>query len=216
MRFPLLLVGALLLACGGLSILALPPGQTIRMDLPILGMVAPRAGGVLFLLWAVTALAAATATAFILRHGTDPNALAPPPVPLLARIAVRFQPQGDLAPLTRPPLRELAIGSAILAGLLLASALGHISLPRALVLAAFLIAAIVAAIHAMDASAREPVELRSNWGGLGGGLGGWRLSRPAVLLLLALALAGAAVAAALPPAPAQKPPSPVAPSAEKP
>ncbi len=218
MRFPLLLVGIALVALSGLAILTLPPGQTIRMDLPVLGLVTPGAGGVLVLVWLVGAGGAAIATAFLTRHTADPQA--PPPVPLSVRLTYRFQHQGDLAGLLRPPLREMAIGAVLVAGLLLATALGHISLPRALVLATFLIAAIVAAIHAIEATAQEPVELRSTWGGLGGGLGGWRLSRPAVLLLLALAMAGAAVAAAVPSPPvappAAKPPPIVAPSAEKP
>jgi hypothetical protein len=42
------------------------------------------------------------------------------------------------------------------------------------------------------------IEVESRWGGLGGGLGGWRLSREASLLLLALALIAGTVAAVQP------------------
>jgi hypothetical protein len=38
----------------------------------------------------------------------------------------------------------------------------------------------------------DPVELGSHWGGLGGGLGGWRVSSAGCLLLLTLVLAGTA------------------------
>jgi hypothetical protein len=36
----------------------------------------------------------------------------------------------------------------------------------------------------------EPPEIVSNWGGLGGGLGGWRMSRSLALLLVTIVLAG--------------------------
>jgi hypothetical protein len=39
-----------------------------------------------------------------------------------------------------------------------------------------------------------PIEIESNWGGLGGGLGGWRLSAAAALVLVTLAFAGGAFA----------------------
>jgi hypothetical protein len=58
----------------------------------------------------------------------------------------------------------------------------------------------VAVIAASAAIARfekgDRVEMESHWGGLGGGLGGWRISAVTILSLLALAFAGAAVVAA--------------------
>jgi hypothetical protein len=39
------------------------------------------------------------------------------------------------------------------------------------------------------------IGIDSNWGGFGGGLGGWHLNKAASLGLVTLALAGAAVAA---------------------
>lgn len=44
-------------------------------------------------------------------------------------------------------------------------------------------------------------EMRSSWGGLGGGMGGWEISRSAVLLLIVLTFAGAAVIVAVGPLP---------------
>lgn len=43
--------------------------------------------------------------------------------------------------------------------------------------------------------------VENNWGGLGGGVGGWRVSLPVVLLLAAVFFAGATVAVTRPPAP---------------
>jgi hypothetical protein len=58
----------------------------------------------------------------------------------------------------------------------------------------------VAVIAAAAAIARfekgDRVELESHWGGLGGGLGGWRVSAVTILSLLALVFAGAALVAA--------------------
>jgi hypothetical protein len=42
----------------------------------------------------------------------------------------------------------------------------------------------------------EDVELESNWGGLGGGLGGWRVSSVACLSLMAVIFAASAVVTA--------------------
>jgi hypothetical protein len=57
-------------------------------------------------------------------------------------------------------------------------------------------AAAVIATRASDLLMRgDRVELESHWGGLGGGLGGWRLSPAAGLVLLALVFLGTAVGA---------------------
>lgn len=47
-------------------------------------------------------------------------------------------------------------------------------------------------------------EIESHWGGLGGGLGGWRVSKPLVFLLAVLAIIGMAALAARPPEQKQK------------
>lgn len=55
------------------------------------------------------------------------------------------------------------------------------------------------ALSAMTESARsEGFSVRSHWGGLGGGMGGWSFSRPFAFGLIAVALATAATAAMVP------------------
>lgn len=57
----------------------------------------------------------------------------------------------------------------------------------------------------LDALAEdEGVRFDTHWGGLGGSLGGWRLSRAATLILLLLALGGAVVGASMGLAPEEK------------
>lgn len=61
----------------------------------------------------------------------------------------------------------------------------------------------------------EGVGVESHWGGLGGSVGGWRLTTPLVFLLLTVFFAGAmtaAIGAAQPPAKAERPAA--APAAE--
>jgi hypothetical protein len=79
---------------------------------------------------------------------------------------------------------------------------GQISLPRALLLAAFAGIAILATTMLIELLRDEPLELESSWGGLGGSLGGWRLSPSAVLLIVAagFSIAAAAVGASEKPA----------------
>lgn len=48
----------------------------------------------------------------------------------------------------------------------------------------------------------EGFSVRSHWGGLGGGLGGWTFSRPLAFALIGIALATAAAATLVPPDPA--------------
>jgi len=55
-------------------------------------------------------------------------------------------------------------------------------------------AALVAMAQVIDRLQRgESIELQSHWGGLGGAIGGWRLSPVTSLLLLALILTGSAI-----------------------
>jgi hypothetical protein len=46
-------------------------------------------------------------------------------------------------------------------------------------------------------TAGEGVEIQSHWGGLGGGLGGWRISQSLVLLIVGVVLLGSALGVAL-------------------
>jgi len=98
-----------------------------------------------------------------------------------------------------------AVLGACLILALASSAFGQIGLPRALLLALFVAGTIVSVVELREAMLIEgPPEFRSNWGGLGGGLGGWELSRSAVLLLVALAFAAAALVAAVGQSPAPR------------
>ncbi len=228
MRLPLLLLGILLLAVTGLLILWVPAGQTLRIVLPFFGPADPGIRGVLMFVWLLTAAATAMVVIDAVRFSRwfrpDPPETAAPALGIFGwlfgfpvssgagRFLLRFQESGDLHPLLVSPVREIGIAILLLLVALIAAALGQISLPRALVLATLLAAALSIVIRAIEAIERDPVELRSGWGGLGGGLGGWRLSRSAVLLLLTLVLIGAAAAAAWPPAspapPQETPPTP--------
>lgn len=61
----------------------------------------------------------------------------------------------------------------------------------------------------------DRVELESHWGGLGGGLGGWRVSAVTMLSLLALMFAGSAVVAVRAAKGIAAPPLPTAGSAQQ-
>jgi hypothetical protein len=65
-------------------------------------------------------------------------------------------------------------------------------------------AALVAVSRAAEVLAKGGrIELQSNWGGLGGGLGGWSLSPAAGLVLLVLILTSVAIVAVVPKPPDQ-------------
>jgi hypothetical protein len=87
------------------------------------------------------------------------------------------------------------IGSIAIVILLVASALlGDTVLVRAGLALGFAGAALAAAYHTFIELRRgRPLETESRFGGLGGGLGGWRISSTASLLLLTVVLTGAAV-----------------------
>jgi hypothetical protein len=90
------------------------------------------------------------------------------------------------------------IGSVAAIALLAASALlGDTLLVRVALALCFAAAALAVAYYAYtELRAGHAVETESRFGGLGGGLGGWRLSSAAGLLLLTALLAGAPVALA--------------------
>lgn len=76
------------------------------------------------------------------------------------------------------------------------AALGGVSSLQALLVIVLGSAALVAAANALVRFREgEMVELQSNWGGLGGGFGGWRLSSVTSLSVLALIFAGSATVA---------------------
>ncbi len=78
-----------------------------------------------------------------------------------------------------------------------ANALEPLSAGLVLVFGALALVAFVAAVDLVQRG--QGVEFESRWGGLGGGLGGWRLSPVAVLIAIGLLFAIAAAAAARPP-----------------
>lgn len=78
---------------------------------------------------------------------------------------------------------------------------GHLAWPNAILLVGLMPVAVFLILRTIEALDTERLEVDTHWGGLGGGMGGWRMSRAAVLLLLALATTGGAIAAAVTGAP---------------
>jgi uncharacterized integral membrane protein len=76
---------------------------------------------------------------------------------------------------------------------------GEIKLWQAMLAVLFGSAALGAAARAIRLIGEgQTIELQSQWGGLGGTIGGWRLSPATSLILLALVFAGAAVSVSMP------------------
>ena len=140
---------------------------------------------------------------------TSSNAASPPDSPPSADAAPRgaaptpvvvvdagAKPEADPRPASNPILLAILV-AVVLSGalLILGVAQGQIrALPAALVLILGTLT-LFAGQQAVVALARgETIEISSHWGGLGGGLGGWRVSPVATLLLLALILLGATLA----------------------
>jgi hypothetical protein len=69
---------------------------------------------------------------------------------------------------------------------------GAIDPLRGILLVIFAVVGAIALLRAVRLMDREPIEIESNWGGLGGGLGGLRFSGPIVLLLLGISFVGVA------------------------
>jgi hypothetical protein len=111
----------------------------------------------------------------------------------------------------RRPVRAMAISAA--AGAIAVAALRADDLPHAyaVLLAFFGLAALVAICNAAARlNEGDTLEFVTHWGGLGGGLGGWRLSPAAGLVVLAIVSASAAITVVL------GRPAPVAAEAAKP
>jgi hypothetical protein len=86
---------------------------------------------------------------------------------------------------TWPQLAIIGLVVASLGGVLAQ----ELSFLQATLIILFGSAALMAAARLIELLQRgEAIELQSHWGGLGGALGGWRLSPPASLLLLTLVL----------------------------
>jgi hypothetical protein len=100
--------------------------------------------------------------------------------------------------LPRASLPAAQIGSVGATAVLAASALlGDTIVLRVALALCFASAALWVAYYAFtELRAGHPIETESRFGGLGGGLGGWRISSAAGLLLLTAVLTGAAVALA--------------------
>jgi hypothetical protein len=95
--------------------------------------------------------------------------------------------------------------TGIAAGAVLAAMLGRVPPLQAGIGAALGIIAFRAGLSAHRAlDDGETIGLRTQWGGLGGGLGGWHMSRPAALVIILL-VAGLAAGDILRPAPAVAP-----------
>jgi len=97
----------------------------------------------------------------------------------------------------------VGIGCLLGALVLLSALLGQISFARAALVIAFSVLAVVTGWLAIERASANDIGVQSHWGGLGGGLGGWRISPVIVLSVLALGFAGAAVSVVFePPKPA--------------
>jgi hypothetical protein len=187
------LAGGAVLIFAVTIIVTLPAGQTLGLGAPLFLEAATPAKAAIGWIAGIAA-AGAGALGWALRATFYP----PPAPPLAANIA----PPDPFAAAKRAEarMRVLRDGGMLALCLLLAlagAALGQISVPRALLIGLCAGISVIAAIDLREALPRDPLLMRSNWGGLGSGLGGWELSRSAVLLGVVLAFAGAALTAAV-------------------
>ena len=113
-------------------------------------------------------------------------------------------PSADPEPVTAPqPLDRWLVGFGAVCGtaclLIILAVINHQA--AALAGAALLLCGVIAFMAALFAFERlkqgEAIEFNSYWGGLGGSLGGWRLSPATTTILLALIFLGATVAIAV-------------------
>jgi hypothetical protein len=105
---------------------------------------------------------------------------------------------GRLIPWRNTVNLTLAAGLALIVLTTLAAVGGYVNAAAAALIVVGGVSTILAAAHAAEAVRREEgISFETHWGGLGGGLGGWRISPAAALSLLTLVLASSTVAAAL-------------------
>ncbi len=103
----------------------------------------------------------------------------------------RLRPQADRAAL----LLGVAIAGIVIL-LLVTAVMGRINPISAALIIICGTLALFAGMHVVEGLARgETIEVNSHWGGLGGSMGGWRLSPLATMLIVALILLGATLAA---------------------
>jgi hypothetical protein len=157
-------------------------------------------------------LAAGFALSLGIPFAKQAHGVAAPPTPAAAAVALSPGPpsltegaEAEGAGRVPSDLVAIALGTVlagIVALLIVAVVQDRIeALPAALVLICGTLA-LLAGFYAFDGLARgDAVAIDSHWGGLGGGLGGWRLSPISTLLLLALALLGATIATGIERAP---------------
>ena len=205
--------GVLLLLLAGGMIATAPGSQILRLTLPLLRAPESSAWAVMCLLTGVAACGGAalgwgirTLVASAPVEPANPDS-SNPVMSAAARPAADPDPTDPAVISAAARAKWLFEAGAVLGACLIlalaSSAFGQIGLPRALLLALFVAGTIVSVVELREAMLIEgPPEFRSNWGGLGGGLGGWELSRSAVLLLVALAFAAAALVAAVGQSPA--------------
>jgi hypothetical protein len=190
---PAPIAGLLLTIFAAAAIATAPAGQTLRLAFPLLRDDASSAGAVLWLIAGVAAFGGG-ALGWALRAvvPAEPPTVRPPgsapPDPFAAarRAAARRRVQLEAG---------IVIVSLVVA--LVGALFSQTSMPRALLSGLFAGVAIVASLELRDALSVGVPEFRSGWGGLGGGLGGWEISRQAVLLIIILAFSGAALVAAV-------------------
>jgi len=191
--------GLVLLLIAGGTIATAPTSQMLRLAFPLLR--SPESPA-----WAVLCVLAGLATfgGAALGWGVRALAVSPPAGPATGTAPPDpWDPAVIRAAERARWLREaLSVLGPCLVLALAASAFGRIGIPRASLIGLFTAGTILAIVEWREAMHDGLPEFRSNWGGLGGGLGGWELSRSAVLLVVALAFAGAALVAAVGPFPA--------------
>jgi hypothetical protein len=87
---------------------------------------------------------------------------------------------------------DTMLGGAAIALTVWAVAAGLVVPLSGILLAIFAATGAIAIQRAVRGMQRDPIRIEAHWGGLGGGLGGWRLSEPLVLLLVGVVCVGAA------------------------
>ena len=188
--------GMVLLSLAFFLVATAPPSQSLRLILSV--QVLPDPPPAAPVLWMLVLLAALGGGAL----GWTLKAFEPPAEPVLSGPPSDPLEASRVAAARARTVLEVRLLVACLILAACGAAFGQISMIRALLAGLFAGGAIIAALEMRDVLRESQLELRSSWGGLGGGLGGWEVSRSAVLLLMALAFAGAALVAAGVPSPA--------------
>lgn len=113
-------------------------------------------------------------------------------VPRTRPEATLTDPERTVAAQLGPVLGVTVVATALLLGLALDKE--TIRPEVAALLLVFATITLLAASYALEALVRgQSIEVTSHWGGLGGGLGGWRLSSPAMAALLGLSFLAATI-----------------------